>query len=861
MMKSRRISFWRAALGGMMLICLFFTFLGTIQAVEVIWTGLGATDRWVDPNNWENQQLPGPEDNIKFPLGLDWSTRQQTVTIDTIADANELAFYHSSWPLENAEPFHHINITPGSVFSTTFERIDQKRGGSTYTQTGGRHIVSGDFIYITTYGDFEMSDGEFEVYGTLYAASDQGTFTISGGELTATNLALGYESATDYFVPMIDFGVDASILITGELSLEPTDPGEELNLSLNCPLYLHDADFVNRHQRPQDVTGLEQAHLIFTGSETCELEIGGEDLGPVLEGYTSNFAIDILQIGDPDGGYVKLVDKIENGAADDEAIYVNTLRMGSGSVLDFNGCRLYFNYLEDYGGQFENGLPHKIGGRFLNLTWPDGGEKLIAERMYEITWESQGDVNDVIVEYSPDNGLNWYEVSPPNVGDSGSYTWQAPKVATEQGLVRIQDANDPDVFDVSDEPFRIWIAGSIHAWGRNNQGQANAPAGKNFVAVAGGSEHSIAIKENGSLIGWGSNSYGQITTPTGTNYKALAAGTNHCLALTDDGVVVGWGDNGSGQISIPPDPNLVVVIAAGGDHSLALREDGILLGWGDNSSGQTTVPAGNDYIAIAAGSTHSLAIKSDGSVVGWGDNTFGQLDAPYPDSEPNRFIAVAAGEWHSIGLRQNGTIVGWGSNSYGQVEIPTGNDFIAIAAGAHHNVALRNDGTIAAWGRNTYLQAEAPEGAGFFAVAAGTNHNLALQSAKLTLQQPNGGEAWISGNTYPIIWQSLGNIDDVKIEYTTDDGQHWSQVDPANDGNTGRYDWQTPEVNTDQCRVRITDEEAAHITDASDDPFTIYQCTLETDLNGDCVIDLLDLSLLAADWLACGNPFDDTCRP
>jgi hypothetical protein len=87
MMKSRRISFWLAALGGAWLGCLFFTSVGTIYGIEVVWTGLGTTDRWADPNNWENQRLPGPNDNVKFPLGQDWSTRQQTVTIDTVVDA------------------------------------------------------------------------------------------------------------------------------------------------------------------------------------------------------------------------------------------------------------------------------------------------------------------------------------------------------------------------------------------------------------------------------------------------------------------------------------------------------------------------------------------------------------------------------------------------------------------------------------------------------------------------------------------------------------------------------------------------------------------------------------------------------
>ena len=240
MMKSGRISFWVLILGGMEAGCLFFTFVGTIHGVEAVWTGEGMTDRWADPNNWEFKQLPGPEDNVKFSLGVDWQTRQQSVTIDSVADANEFVFFHFGWPIE---PFHQIYIEPGGQFSLNFEHIDQNQFNSTYQQTGGQHVVNGDFIYSTTNGHFEMSGGEFEVHGTLYAGPDEGTFTISGGQLTATRLALGYKLLNgDNSEPTIDFGANALIFITGTLSLEPTGAGDKLILTLDCPLYLQEAD-------------------------------------------------------------------------------------------------------------------------------------------------------------------------------------------------------------------------------------------------------------------------------------------------------------------------------------------------------------------------------------------------------------------------------------------------------------------------------------------------------------------------------------------------------------------------------------------------------------------------------------------
>ena len=50
-----------------------------------------------------------------------------------------------------------------------------------------------------------------------------------------------------------------------------------------------------------------------------------------------------------------------------------------------------------------------------------------------------------------------------------------------------------------------------------------------------------ATAADGSLVGWGRDQYRQARPPTGTDYVAIAAGHNHCLALKTNGSVVGWG--------------------------------------------------------------------------------------------------------------------------------------------------------------------------------------------------------------------------------------------------------------------------------------------------------------------------------
>ena len=133
---------------------------------------------------------------------------------------------------------------------------------------------------------------------------------------------------------------------------------------------------------------------------------------------------------------------------------------------------------------------------------------------------------------------------------------------------------------------------------------------------------------HGSIVGWGQQVFG---ADLSAGFVAVAGGSAHSLGLRSDGSIVAWGSNYYARCDLPEPNTDFVAVAGGGRHSLGLKVDGSILAWGDNEYGQCDVPEPNtDFRAVAAGPHHCLALKYDGSIVAWGANEHSQCDVPPP---------------------------------------------------------------------------------------------------------------------------------------------------------------------------------------------------------------------------------------
>ncbi len=192
--------------------------------------------------------------------------------------------------------------------------------------------------------------------------------------------------------------------------------------------------------------------------------------------------------------------------------------------------------------------------------------------------------------------------------------------------------------------------------------------------IAGGKQHTIALKSDGTVWAWGANDFDQLGCSTCNNggmsptqvaglsgIKEIATNSygTHNLALDNVGNIWAWGNNTYGQLGNGT--------TGGTSLGPAIVKDAS--GTGDLA----------DISTIAAGQYWSVAVKQDGSVWTWGRDYWGELGNDSPHMDKNLPVQVKLGD-------SSATVIG---NLL---------DITSLATGVSHNFALRSDGTLWSWG-------------------------------------------------------------------------------------------------------------------------------------------------------------------
>ncbi|CAM6124002.1 unnamed protein product [Calypogeia fissa] len=231
--------------------------------------------------------------------------------------------------------------------------------------------------------------------------------------------------------------------------------------------------------------------------------------------------------------------------------------------------------------------------------------------------------------------------------------------------------------------------------------------------VACGQNHTVAVTDNGALASWGASEFGQlghkevagkvdavqpriVKGSRDHQFVRVACGSAHTLALTGSGDVYSFGQGAFGALGHDSKEDVTVPLLLGTLWGLGI-------------------------VQIACGEYHSAALSSDGQVFTWGRGKYGQLGHGSIESEfqpvavkalADQFVVqVVCGGDHTIALNSEGEIFTWGRGHWGQTGLGTQDDtltprqvfldgqhVVQASAGARHSVVLTASGKVFGWG-------------------------------------------------------------------------------------------------------------------------------------------------------------------
>jgi len=312
--------------------------------------------------------------------------------------------------------------------------------------------------------------------------------------------------------------------------------------------------------------------------------------------------------------------------------------------------------------------------------------------------------------------------------------------------------------------------GSLWVWGEQQSGWPALGLGKvenqpslrrlgrdgDWVDVAAGGSHTLALKADGTIWAWGENFGWQVgdgttiprSTPVrsvpGNDWKQVATGL-HCLGLKTNGTLWAWGNNWAGVLGNGTTRNSVVPVQVGAAtnwvkvwanniESIGLQSDGSLWFWGQrylrfgpkgvSALVPTRLSSDTNWVDVGLGDFRGFAIKSDGSLWTWGadaDIYTGAADpalnaTPQPVGTNHDWRACSS-FWNScaILMKQDGSLwalddvldqrskrlgdPAWKMRPVSLRRIALQKDVVAFAGGRHRlGVALTRDGEVWTWG-------------------------------------------------------------------------------------------------------------------------------------------------------------------
>ena len=466
----------------------------------------------------------------------------------------------------------------------------------------------------------------------------------------------------------------------------------------------------------------------------------------------------------------------------------------------------------------------------LTIVSPNGGEQVEAGSVLNVTWNSTGSIANVNLEYSTDGGTTWLPVAT-GVANSGAYAWVTPQTPANSVLLRISDAADAQVSDVTDAPFslvvstltvtapnggEVWLGNSVQDITWTSTGSVEAV--KIEYSLDGGLTWTVVTTQapNTGTYAW--------TVPDASTAQAVVRISDAADGTPQDVSDAVFTIQGASLTLTAP--NGGESWSAGESQTISWTTTGTI----DAVDLEYSVDNGQTWNALADGVSNTGSyvwqvpdVNTTAARVRVSDAADGQpsdvSDGPFSISGSSlTLVAPNGGEVWSLGETRT---ISW--NSTGNINavsleytLDDGQSWTPIVSG------INNTGSYV-WTIPDVNSDQAR--VRIFDAADGQPSDVSdslftLSGASLTVTSPNGGEIWFDGTVQTITWQFSGLINTVNIEYSLDGGQTWITA-VSNLANTGSHPWVVPPVESQQVLLRVSDAADGQPSDVSDGVFTI----------------------------------------
>jgi hypothetical protein len=568
----------------------------------------------------------------------------------------------------------------------------------------------------------------------------------------------------------------------------------------------YDGHTLNSNLGNEIVLVSPQGGEFYAVNSVINLEWSANQAANVLLEYSSNNGSSWQNISSPlSGNLTSFVWTLPSAPSAQMRVRISDAANQNTSFDESNSFALVdLNSVKHRGGSFDGAVVNENQPNSVVLTYPNGGEIIYPGLGVNILWTSIN-VSDVTLEYSTNNGTNWVQIATGVPAVTSSFSWTVPAIqAIGSALVRIQETGSPSVRDTSNAGFTVMQESTQKFTGGNYDGHVlntNAANALQILSPLGGE---VFAESSTQLILWNANNIDfvriEYSTNNGSQWNLITASHPANLGFYS------W--------NIPPQVTTQAKVRV-----LDLVNQQTVF----SQSPQVFTLSGNDPVKFVGGAFDGTSLNVnqppsitvispigtdiwyEGQSVGiaWTSVNVPDVNIEISTNNGSSWAIIASGEPASLG-QYVWSVTGFPGQGSVRVKVSSAsNPLVFGISSASHTISFY-----------TVEKNKGGEGDG---TSLNTNLGNAIQ-----VVSPNGGEVYAEASTQQIRWNA-NNINNVRLEYSTNNGTSWVLISANYQANLGVYDWSVPMIQTSSALIRVSDIlNQSTVFDISNASFSIF---------------------------------------